>query len=91
MCRCYIHARLADGTGGINRKGGVGPARVLNKVGPRHPVQAGVEDGPECSLSVPDDHHDHNPYRLVHVGQDVVERVLPVCPALVDEGFDMFK
>lgn len=82
--RCYVDTRLANRTGRVDEKGGVGPARVLNKVGPGHPVQAGVEDGPECSLGVPDHNHDDNPHRLIHVGQNVVERVFPVSSALVD-------
>lgn len=82
--RCYVDARLTDHTRRVDEKGGVGPARVLNKVGPGHPVQAGVEDGPECSLGVPDHNHDDDPHRLIHVGQDVVERVFPISPAIVD-------
>lgn len=83
--RCYVHARLADRARGFHQEGGVGPARVPNKVGPGDPVQARVEDGLECTLGVPDNHDDHNPHRLVHVGENIVERVLPVCPAVANQ------
>lgn len=85
--RCNVHARLADGACRINQEGSVSPAWILNKVGPCYLVQVGVEYGLERSLSVPDDHNYRDPHGLVDVGQDVVKCVLPVSPALEEDGF----